>query len=767
MSDTDKAPIARAQAIWEQAEAQKALLEELAQVHGSALRRSLMDHMTQSVTDAQRILHAMDPASVAQEFRDYTVDANQRGVLFLDALRRRGDNAKTRETEGLKPVLAFDYEEIVNGYELDRPVNYSLVRILPGDGFPQAQENGRPWVIIDPRAGHGSGIGGFKAESEVGMALQSGHPVYFVIFHPHPAPTQTLADVTAAEAVFLTTVAARHPDAPKPLVTGNCQGGWASMILAATHPGLTGPVVIAGAPLSYWAGKVGQNPFRYYGGLAGGAIPALLAADLGGGTFDGASLVLNFEGLNPAKTWWRKNYDLFADVDTGTDRFLEFEKWWSGFYYMNEAEIRWIVENLFVGNKLTAGQAVLDDGTPVDLTRVSAPVVVFASHGDNITPPQQALHWIPDLYETTEELRAHGHVIIYTLHDSIGHLGIFVSAKVANTQHKQITTVVQTIESLPPGLYEMMITQDETGTYEVEFQTRQIDDIREMNDAPEIAEEFAAVAELSDWGVKGYELFLRPWIRAMVTDKSAETGRKLHPMRVQMAGFASDNPMMKPVATYAEKVRGSRTPTKPNNAFEQAERVMADIIERNWDLYRDSRDAAMEMMFHSVYGSPFMRGLAPKRGGADARHDISNFPQVREMLEHIDKGGYAEAVVRMLILLARARGTVRRERLQRSNDVLHGHPPFDTMDEAHRNHIIHEQSLIVDLTGQEALATLPALLTDEVDRLRALNLVLDIAGPVEDMDAPTIAMFEEIQTTLRLMARGWHRPTHLTGTAAE
>ena len=54
-------------------------------------------------------------------------------------------------------------------------------------------EDSRPWVIIDPRAGHGSGIGGFKSESEVGVALKYGHPVYFVIFFPDPDQGQTIA----------------------------------------------------------------------------------------------------------------------------------------------------------------------------------------------------------------------------------------------------------------------------------------------------------------------------------------------------------------------------------------------------------------------------------------------------------------------------------------------------------------------------------------------------------------------------------------------
>jgi hypothetical protein len=35
----------------------------------------------------------------------------------------------------------------------------------------------RPVVVVDPRAGQGPGIGGFKAESEIGDALDAGHPV--------------------------------------------------------------------------------------------------------------------------------------------------------------------------------------------------------------------------------------------------------------------------------------------------------------------------------------------------------------------------------------------------------------------------------------------------------------------------------------------------------------------------------------------------------------------------------------------------------------
>ena len=74
----------------------------------------------------------------------------------------------------------------------------------------------RPFVIIDPRGGHGPGIGGFKDDSQVGVALREGHPVYFVIFFPNPEPGQTLLDVCNAEREFVHRVRELHPDAPKP-----------------------------------------------------------------------------------------------------------------------------------------------------------------------------------------------------------------------------------------------------------------------------------------------------------------------------------------------------------------------------------------------------------------------------------------------------------------------------------------------------------------------------------------------------------------------
>lgn len=96
-------------------------------------------------------------------------------MLFLDVLRQRGNNYFERAADQVPNVLRFQFEPVMNGRDLPRPVNYGLVRILPPPGVridPQKQ----PFIIFDPRAGHGPGIGGMKHDSEVGVALANGHP---------------------------------------------------------------------------------------------------------------------------------------------------------------------------------------------------------------------------------------------------------------------------------------------------------------------------------------------------------------------------------------------------------------------------------------------------------------------------------------------------------------------------------------------------------------------------------------------------------------
>src|ERR1700760_3472387 len=417
-----------------------------------------------STSGACMVGSAMTDLTGFSSFQNYWVDAWQRYILSLDTLRQRANIYREQAAKTVPHVLHFKADLIRDGRTLERPVNYALVRIIPPDGVP-ADPAKAPIIVVDPRAGHGPGIGGMKKDSQIGMALAAGHPCYFVGFLPKPMPGQTVEDVCCAEAVFVEDVAARHPEAEgKPVVIGNCQAGWQLMMMAAMRPELPGPIMLAGSPLSYWAGVRGKNPMRYLGGVLGGTWLTALAGDLGNGIFDGANLVANFESLNLANTYWKKAYNLYSRVDTEVERFLDFETWWGSPVLLNAHEMQWIADNLFVGNRLATGQLRTSDGIRIDLRNIQSPIIVFCSWGDNITPPQQALGWILALYDHDQEIVANGQTIVYTMHQTIGHLGIFVSGSVAAKEHGELVSCMEMIEVLPPGLYEAVITEMDENT---------------------------------------------------------------------------------------------------------------------------------------------------------------------------------------------------------------------------------------------------------------------------------------------------------------
>ena len=560
------------------------------------------------------------PLGIFAPAMEYLVDAAQRSVLFWDVMRQRGNQYREHLAERAPHVLDYEVELLVDGRTLDRPVNYALVRVVPPPGI-ELDLTRRPFVIVDPRAGHGPGIGDFKADSEIGVAFKAGHPCYFVGFLPDPVPGQTIEDIARAEAIFLEKVAALHPNADgKPCVIGNCQAGWAVMMLAAVRPELFGPIIIAGSPLSYWAGVHGKNPMRYSGGLLGGSWLTAFTSDLGHGKFDGAWLVQNFENQNPANTLWTKQYNLYSKIDTEAPRYLGFERWWGGHVNLNAEEIQFIVDELFIGNKLAAGRIQTSDGTTIDLRNIRSPIVVFCSKGDNITPPQQALGWILDLYENVDQMRSYGQTIVYTIHETVGHLGIFVSGGVAKKEHGEFSSNIDLIDTLPPGLYEATFeakSEDTanpdlaTGKWVMRCETRTLDDIRALggNDA---ADErcFATAARISETNLALYRTFAQPIVRGLVSSPLAQWMQQLHPLRLQYEFFSNANPMMAPVAAMAEQIRNERRPVAADNPFVEMQENASRQIVAALDAWRQASETIAERCFFAVYGSPALQAAA-------------------------------------------------------------------------------------------------------------------------------------------------------------
>jgi uncharacterized protein DUF3141 len=676
------------------------------------------------------------PGIFASAF-EYLVDSRQRSVLFMDVMRQRGEQYREHLSETVPHVLNYEVELIADGRNLKRPVNYGLVRVKPPAGV-EIDPTKRPFVVVDPRAGHGPGIGGFKADSEIGVAMNAGYPCYFIGFTPEPMPGQTIEDIARAEGTFIEAVIALHPDADgKPCVIGNCQAGWAVMILASLRPELFGPIIVAGAPLSYWAGVRGKNPMRYSGGLMGGSWLTAMTSDLGGGKFDGAWLVQNFENMNPSNTLWTKQYNVFSKVDTEADRYLEFERWWGGHVNLNAEEIQFIVDELFVGNNLAAGRIKTSDGEVVDLRKIRSPIVVFCSKGDNITPPQQALGWILDLYRDVDEIRYYGQTIVYTVHETVGHLGIFVSGGVAKKEHAEFSSNIDLIDVLPPGLYEATFEakSDETanpdlaqGKWIMRCEQRTLDDLRALGgNSPDDERRFATAKKVSEINLANYRTYMQPWVRAMASPQMAEWMRKLHPLRLSYDIFAGEGPLMKRVAAGAEAIREHRKPAAKTNPFLEAQETFSKSIVNAFDQWRDAQEALSESMFLAIYGSPVLQaavGIDPNadpspRPEMPAEHRKALDARIAELKSKIAQGGLRESGIRALLYVGMARGMAD----ERSLEALRRMRREDTSERltiAEFKMMVREQFFMLLLDQEAALAAIPRMLPTDVDARRAV-----------------------------------------------
>lgn len=684
---------------------------------------------------------------------EYAVDAWQRSVLFADVMRQRGNQYQAHLAESAPNVLDFASEVILDAHEFPRPCNYCLMRIVAPKDTPTLP-NARPFVVVDPRAGHGPGIGGFKPDSEIGAALRAGHPCYFVGFLPDPVPGQTVEDVMRAEAAFLEKVISLHPEsAGKPAVIGNCQAGWQVLMTAAMRPELFGPIIVAGAPLSYWAGWRGRNPMRYSGGLLGGSWLTALTSDLGDGRFDGAWLVQNFENLDPANTLWRKKYHLYANVDTEAQRYLGFEKYWGGHVFLNAQEMQYIVDNLFVGNRLTSAELVTSDGIRLDLRNIRSPIVVFCSYGDNITPPPQALGFVTDMYRDDAEVLSHDQTIVYATHDSIGHLGIFVSGSTGRKEHRKFVNNIDLIDVLPAGIYQAQIA-DKTaqtlhgelaqGDYVMSIQRRSIEDVRAIvQPDSESDRRFAAVAHLSDIHLGLYRSLVQPWVRAMVTPTSAYWMRMLHPLRVSYELWSDRNPFAVPFAQKAERVQQTRHAVSPDNPFLALETAISTAIEQSLNFYRDVRDDGYEKTFEAIYGQPWVQALAGLHGSDDSavRVHPGTSPEhvafVKEALElrrhEVRQGGVLEAGIRALLWVHRLHGEADERQFNLARSLPRGESEISI--EQFRE-IIRRQAGLLRMAPNAAMEAIPGMLAQASPK--TIRLVakavkdLSFAVPLED-----------------------------------
>jgi hypothetical protein len=434
---------------------------------------------------------------------------------------------------------------------------------------------------------------------------------------------------------------------------------------------------------------------------------------------------------------------------------------------MTGAEIEAIVENLFVGNRLARG-AVMDGDTAINLRNITSPVVVFASHGDNITPVPQALDWIIDTWGDERAITAAGRTIIYVLHESVGHLGIFVGGDIARKEHDQLVTSLDMIESLPPGLYEMKLTPKaglenqrwehlEPGDYTVHYEHRKMADILALN--PEGRDEealFSTIAKVSELNATLYKTLVRPWIRMFATRPLGDAIGNMHSLRLQRQMFTDEFVLAPLIRQWAKKAREERVTVPQDHPLRQAEKKLDAQISASLNKYRDQRDADAVKLARTLYG-PQGLGMFFKPDPADSEVAMARAGKELEVtrasvLEHISEGGFAEAVCRIVLAGMASIGIFERRSFRLAK--LLAKLPGDTLgkEAASTNWLtlLKEQARVTAVAPVEALNALEHMLPDQVSRERALAISAAVMMIEPTLSNPRSEIIEFLIGTLNV-----------------
>jgi hypothetical protein len=360
-----------------------------------------------------------------------------------------------------------------------------------------------------------------------------------------------------------------------------------------------------------------------------------------------------------------------------------------------------------------------------------------------------------------DEIVANDQTIVYCLHPSIGHLGIFVSGSVANKEHSELFCALDLIDVLPPGLYEAKIedfapdsphSELIEGRYLVRFERRTIDDILALDDGRADEQPFEVVRRVAEINQHVYDTFASPVVRAMANESTAEAIRATHPSRLERSLFTDGNPWMQWIAAMAPAVREARKPVSPDNPFLAMQQAMSDQIVRSLDQYRDARDAWQERMFESIYATPWLPALlgmttTPKRPESPAvtalRKEVADLRR-REAEREIGTGTALDAFLRVLSYVTQGRSAIEERPFNLLRKLARENPPEKRITLAQFKDAVRRQSYIVSLDPEGAIRVLPDLVPDMKERRRIMVLahrVLTVGGP---LDAEWLARYREV-----------------------
>jgi hypothetical protein len=223
--------------------------------------------------------------------------------------------------------------------------------------------------------------------------------------------------------------------------------------------------------------------------------------------------------------------------------------------------------------------------------------------------------------------------------------------------------------------------------------------------------------------------------------------REWHPLRMQRWAFSDRNPWLAALPALAASAHMQRRPRSPDNLDRSAEHLYAEYTSAALDLYRDLRDAASEAAFFEVYGNLLALSMADERAAIKRRapFDPRALPVVRQVLEEIEQGGLADAIIRTGILIVKAGGGKRRlAQMEHTRALLAPTGVLRHIDEDELRRLLHEETLVVEFEPVRAKSSLPKLVKTSDDRQK-LNRVFDSLEAEVDLDSRQRALLAELR----------------------
>jgi hypothetical protein len=311
-------------------------------------------------------------------------------------------------------------------------------------------------------------------------------------------------------------------------------------------------------------------------------------------------------------------------------------------------------------------------------------------------------------------------------------------------EHDQLMHTLDEIEALPPGLYEMVLEAKSSalkydalgyGNYSVRFRQRTIDDLRELDpDGRGDEAVFSTIAQVSEMNTAAYKQWVRPLIRAMVSDATAEVTTNLTLDRMSRMAASDVNPYMKALAVIAQRVRDSREAAGADNVFTALERRNSKHIRRALEDYARQRDEATAVWTQWVYG-PFGWGamFPPARLAEETtrEHTAEHLDAARAELEpQLESGGFPAGLVRMLLIAFHDKGSIRRRSIrlaqiagQTTDELIANGRLKRVKGPVDWKSLREEQAKLLTLFPDRAVATLPKLLANAGERQLAAAIV--------------------------------------------